>query len=195
MSQRILIAVALALGALVAGLALFWNPGSPAASSGPAGGDFSLLSADGPVSLKDYRGKVVLLSFGYTYCPDICPTALAGTAAALKLLTPDEAKRTAAIFVSVDPERDTPTHLKEYVAFFHPSLVGVTGAPGEVARVAKQYGVYYAKHQSASAAGYSVDHTAETHLIGSDGTFLGRIPFGSTPEQVAMEVRKRLNSK
>lgn len=195
MSQRFLVAIAIALGILVLGLALFWNPAQTPAPAVTAGGDFTLQSADGPVSLKDYRGKVVLLMFGYTYCPDICPTALATAAAAMNLLKPEEAGGVAALFVSVDPERDTPAHLKDYVAFFHSGMVGVTGSPAEVAAVAKQYGVYYAKHQTGTGSGYVVDHSAETYLIGPDGGLLGRIPHAAPPQQVAAEIRQRLALK
>jgi protein SCO1/2 len=198
MSQRFLLAVAIALGALVLGLALFWNPGqspAPSAPSVPAGGDFTLQSAHGPVSLKDYRGRVVLLTFGYTSCPDICPTSLAATAEALKLLTPEEARRVAVLFISVDPERDTPARLKEYVAFFHPGLLGVTGSPTEVAEVAGRYGVYYARHQGGTAAGYVVDHNSDNYLIGPDGGLKGRIPHAAAPELTVAEIRKHLDSK
>ena len=121
MSERILMTIAGLLAALVLGLAIFWQPELPERPlpkpALPEGGDFTLQSADGPVSLKDFRGKVVLVYFGYTYCPDICPTSLAATAEGLKQLTPEELARVAMIFVSVDPKRDTPARLKEYVNF------------------------------------------------------------------------------
>lgn len=199
MSQRLLLVIALALVSLILGLALFWHPGQTEriapAGAPSAGGDFTLQSADGPVSLKDYRGKVVLLNFGYTFCPDICPTSLAAIAAGIKLLSSEEAGRVAAIFVSVDPERDTPAHLKEYVAFFHPALVGVSGSPEAVAAVARQYGAFYARHSTGQAGGYVVDHTADTYVIGPDGRLVGRLPHAAAPEQVAGEIRMHLNQK
>jgi protein SCO1/2 len=128
MSERILSVIAGLLAALVLGLALFWHPDLPELplprAAMPEGGDFTLQSADGPVALKDFRGKVVLLYFGYTYCPDICPTSLAATADGLKELKPDELARVAVILISVDPKRDTPARLKEYARFFHPVFVG-----------------------------------------------------------------------
>jgi protein SCO1/2 len=190
MSQRILLTIATGLALLALALGFFWHPGE--ASSVEPGGDFTLQSADGPVSLKDYRGKVVLVYFGYTFCPDICPTELTNTAAALKLLKPAEAGRVAVLFVSVDPERDTPAHLKEYTAFFHPAMVGVTGTPAEVAAVAKQYGVYYARQKTESAGGYVVDHSSEVYLVGPDGRLSGRLPHAAPPEKVAAEIRSRL---
>lgn len=187
--RRILAAaIILALGGL--GIIL-WQ--QPATVSSPAGGDFTLQSAAGPVSLQDYRRRVLLVAFGYTSCPDICPTTLATTAAALNLLSPAEAGRVAGLFVSLDPERDTLARLKEYVAFFHPALVGVSGSPADVATVAKQYGVFYAKHVTSS--GYSVDHSAEIFLVDGDGRLRKRMPYGTQPQQMAAEIRQLLESK
>ena len=197
MSQRILLAVAVLLAALVLGLAFFWHPELPERplpmAAAPAGGDFTLQSAGGPVALQDFRGKLVLVYFGYTYCPDICPTALAATAEGLKLLTPDELARVAVIFVSVDPERDTPARLKEYAEFFHPAIVGVTGTPEELAAIARRYGVFYARQSVETAGGgYVVDHTSDTYVVGADGKLDGKIAHATPPEQVAAEIRKRL---
>lgn len=196
MSQRRLVSIVFSLLILLLGLAFFWNPGAPkgTAVAWPLGGDFTLQSAGGPVSLKDYRGKVVLLTFGYTFCPDVCPTSLATLAAGLKLLTPEESGRVAAVFASVDPERDTPARLKEYVAFFHPALIGVSGTPQALAAVAKQYGAYYAKQNTGQAGGYVMDHTADTYVIAPDGRLMGRIPHAALPAEVASEIRKHLKS-
>lgn len=197
MSQRILLAVAVLLAALVLGLAFFWQPELPERplpmASAPAGGDFTLQSAGGPVALQDFRGKLVLVYFGYTYCPDICPTALAAIAEGLKLLTPEELARVAVIFISVDPERDTPARLKEYAEFFHPAIVGVTGSPEELAAIARRYGVFYARQPVETAGGgYVVDHTSDTYVVGADGKLDGKIAHATAPEQVAAEIRKRL---
>ena len=197
MSQRILLAIAVLLAALVLGLAFFWQPELPErplpVAAAPAGGDFTLQSAGGPVALQDFRGKVVLVYFGYTYCPDICPTSLAATAEGLKLLSPEELARVAVIFVSVDPERDTPARLKEYGEFFHSAIVGVTGTAAEVAAIARRYGVFYARQPVETAGGgYVVDHTSDTYIIGADGRLDGKIAHAAPPEQVAAEIRKRL---
>ncbi len=197
MSQRILLAIAILLAALLLGLAFFWQPTLPErplpVAAAPAGGDFTLQSAGGPVSLKDFRGKVVLVYFGYTYCPDICPTSLAATAEGLKLLTPEELARVAVIFISVDPERDTPARLKEYAEFFHPAIVGVTGTAEEVAAIARRYGVFYARQSVETAGGgYVVDHTADTYIVAADGRLDGKIAHASPADQVAAEIRKRL---
>jgi protein SCO1 len=197
MAERILLACAALLLALVVGLALFWHPEPPERvlpkAAGGGGGDFTLQSAGGPVSLSDFKGKVVLLYFGYTYCPDICPTSLVATAAGLKQLSAEEQARVAMIFISVDPERDTPARLKEYVEFFHPNIVGVTGSAESLADIARRYGAFYAKQSVATAGGgYVVDHSADTYVIGTDGKLVGKIAHATPPEQVAGEIRKHL---
>ncbi|MGB8301673.1 MAG: SCO family protein [Azonexus sp.] len=198
MSERILMTIAGLLAALVLGLAIFWQPELPERPlpkpALPEGGDFTLQSADGPVSLNDFRGKLVLVYFGYTYCPDICPTSLAATAEGLKQLTPEELARVAMIFVSVDPKRDTPARLKDYVTFFHPAIVGVTGAPEEIAAIAKRYGVFYAEQKVETAGdGYVVDHSADTYIISTAGQLVGKIAHATPPEQVVETIRKHLN--
>ena len=198
MSERVLSVIAGLLAALVLGLALFWQPEVterplPRAAM-PEGGDFTLHSAAGPVALGDFRGKVVLLYFGYTYCPDICPTSLAATAEALKQLNPDELARVAVILISVDPKRDTPERLKEYVEFFHPSIVGVTGSAEVVAEVAKRYGVIYAEQKVETAGGgYVVDHSADTFIVAQDGRVVGKIAHATPPDQVVVAISKYLN--
>jgi protein SCO1/2 len=158
-----------------------------------AGGDFTLQSAAGPVSLKDYRGKLVLVYFGYTFCPDVCPTSLAATAEGLKLLTPEELGKVAMIFVSVDPKRDTPERLKEYAEFFHPAIVGATGTPEVIAEIAKRYGVFYAEQKVATAGGgYVVDHSSDTFVIAPDGKLVAKIAHATPPDQVAVAIRKHL---
>ena len=198
MSERILVVIAGLLAALVLGLAFFWMPEMPERplpkAAIAAGGDFTLESASGPVSLKDYRGKLVLVYFGYTFCPDICPTSLASTAEGLKQLKPEEAARVAMVFISVDPERDTPPRLKEYAEFFHPSLVGVTGTPENLAEIAKRYGVFYARQKVETAGGgYVVDHSADTYVVGPNGQLVGKIAHATPPDRVVAEIRKHLN--
>lgn len=198
MSERILIALAVALALLVAGVAVFWQPELPdrplPKARLAAGGDFTLQSAGGPVSLGDYRGRVVLVYFGYTYCPDICPTSLAATSEGIKQLTPEEQARVAMIFISVDPKRDTPARLKEYAEFFHPSIVGVTGTPEQIAEIARRYGVFYAEQKVDTAGdGYVVDHSADTYVIAPDGQLVGKIAHATPPDQVVVALRKYLN--
>lgn len=197
MSERILTAIAGLLALVVLGVALFWHPEMPERpiprAAIAAGGDFTLQSAAGPVSLKDYRGKLVLVYFGYTFCPDVCPTSLAATAEGLKLLTPEELGKVAMIFVSVDPKRDTPERLKEYAEFFHPAIVGATGTPEVIAEIAKRYGVFYAEQKVATAGGgYVVDHSSDTFVIAPDGQLVAKIAHATPPDQVAVAIRKHL---
>jgi protein SCO1/2 len=198
MVERILIFVAGLLAAAIVGVALFWQPEMPERPLPKAviaaGGDFTLQSASGPVALKNYRGKLVLVYFGYTFCPDICPTSLAATAEGLKQLTPEELAKVAMIFVSVDPKRDTPERLKEYVEFFHSAIVGVTGTPENIAEIAKRYGVFYAEQKVETAGGgYVVDHSADTFIVGSDGQLVAKMVHATPPDQVVVAIRKYLN--
>jgi protein SCO1 len=198
MSDRILATLAALLAALVLGLALFWHPELPEQplprAALPDGGDFTLQSAAGQVALKDYRGKLVLLYFGYTYCPDICPTSLTATAEGLRQLTPAEQARVAMIFVSVDPKRDTLPRLKEYAEFFHPAIVGATGTPEVLAEIARRYGVFYAEQKVATAGdGYVVDHSADTYVVAADGRLVGKISHATPPDQVVAALRKYLS--
>jgi protein SCO1/2 len=197
MSERILATIAGLLALVVLGWHSSGNRNCRSArlpkAAIAAGGDFTLQSAAGPVSLKDYRGKVVLVYFGYTYCPDICPTSLASTAEGLKQLTPEELARVAMIFVSVDPKRDTPERLKEYAEFFHPGIVGVTGTAEAIAEIAKRYGVFYAEQKVDTAGGgYVVDHSSDTFVIAPDGQLVGKIAHATPPDQVVVAIRKHL---
>lgn len=197
MAERILMAIATLLALAVAGVALFWQPEMPERPLPKAiiaaGGDFTLQSARGEVSLKDYRGKLVLLYFGYTFCPDICPTSLAATSEGLKQLKPEELAQVAMIFVSVDPKRDTPDRLKEYVEFFHPAIVGVTGTTESIAEIAKRYGVFYAEQKVETAGGgYVVDHSADTFIVAPDGQLVGKMAHATPPDQVVVAIRKHL---
>ena len=195
MSQRLLVAVAVLLASLVAGLAVFWQPAQPLQAlpqAVRAAPDFSLDSADGPVRLQDFRGKLLLVYFGYTFCPDVCPTSLAATAEGLRQLTPAEQAKVAMLFISVDPERDTPAHLKEYASFFHPAMVGATASSAVIADVARRYGVFYARQPAGPSGAYAIDHTADTILIGADGELLGTYPHALPPDQVAARLRQLL---
>ncbi len=164
----------------------------PAALPGPRGGDFTLTSADGPVSLSSLRGKVVLIYFGYASCPDACPTTLALTAQALAQLAAEERKLVRVLFVSVDPARDSPQKLKEYCAHFAPEVIGVTGTPREIAEVVVQYGAAFRMQPVESAVGYVVDHTSFTSVVAPDGRLLEQLPHGTPPAQIAAAVRRAL---
>jgi len=158
------------------------------------GGDFILHSSQGEFSLKQLRGKVVLLYFGYTKCPDVCPTSLAVLAQALNELNETELQSVQAVFVSVDPERDTFPLLDDYVSYFHPNLIGVTGSESEIAAVAKRYGVQYeAVDLAGSGFGYAFNHTAVTYLITAEGELRFTFPH-ETPSFVILEAIRYLLS-
>eukprot|EP01155_Anaeramoeba_flamelloides_P020558 Anaeramoba_flamelloidesa580596_17.p1 GENE.a580596_17~~a580596_17.p1 ORF type:complete len:173 (-),score=24.44 a580596_17:8-526(-) len=122
------------------------------------GGDFSLTSARGPVSLSDFRGKVSVIYIGYASCPDVCPTALAVLTQSLKQLPDNQREQIQGIFISVDPERDTPEKLADYTAFFSPQIIGITGTREQIDQVVRQYGAFYRKVElKDSAIGYAVE--------------------------------------
>ena len=166
---------------------------SPPLAAVPPGGDFVLQSADGPVALKDFRGKVALLYFGYALCPDVCPTSLSTMAMALKRLKPDEADQVRVIFISVDPKRDTPDRLKEYVQYFHKNMVGVTGEKKDIDDIVRRYGAIYRIADEGSKAGYLVDHSSTTYLIDRSGKLVKLIPHGVNPESLAAILREQIS--
>ena len=195
------IALIVALLALLIWLAFFWQPetaGSPplhaatTTTETPQGGDFRLTSAEGPVALSDFRGKVVAVYFGYTFCPDVCPTALINLSQAFTLLTPAELEKAKGLFISVDPERDTLDVLKVYVPYFHPAFTGLSGSPAEIAQVARQYGARYMKQKPNSDGMYPVDHSSFTYLIGRDGKLAASLPHGTPPPQIVDKIRALL---
>jgi len=156
----------------------------------PSGGDFTLHAASGTVALSDFRGKVVMLYFGYTTCPDICPSALSFLTQALNELNEEELQKVQGIFVSVDPKRDTPEKLAQYVDYFHPNLIGVTGTAEEVAKAAKLYGAqYYEAELEDSPIGYAVNHSSVTYLITSDGALRFIFPHGTPPSVMLKAIR------
>ena len=205
MQKRGLLIAAIALfSALLVWMAFFWQPGAAphgqrvgvtGLAEAPKGGDFTLRSAQGPLSLHDLRGKVVLLYFGYTLCPDICPTSLAFTAQGLSQMTAEEQEKVRMLFVTVDPERDTLERLKEYTVFFHPNITGLTGTRAEIAGVAAQYGASYARQQVESAAGYVVDHSADTYVIAPDGRFFAALPHATPPGKVVETIQAALAAR
>jgi protein SCO1/2 len=179
---------------LYAGKQLGWF-GAPAPVARPAvGGPFELVTHEGRAATDaDYRGRLMIVYFGFTYCPDVCPTGLTAIARALDLLGAG-AVNVVPLFVTVDPERDTPEQLKEYVRHFHPRLIGLTGTAEQIAKAAKAYRVYYAKArpQGAPADEYTMDHTAIIYLMGRDGKFISHFSHGTEPEAIAARIRANL---
>lgn len=160
------------------------------------GGDFTLRSADGPVSLQQFRGKVVLLFFGYTACPDICPTTLAVLSNVFSKLEPGELDNVVALFVSLDPARDTPELLEKYTGYFHPNIIGVTARVDVLKEVTERYGVAYERKEKASyPLGYVIDHTADVLVVNRKGQLLeARIRPATPSEEILAYLKKLLGS-
>ena len=155
------------------------------------GGDFTLTDHNGrPFELSRQRGKLVLLFFGYTFCPDICPTELSNLAAVLDGLG-DQSDQVQGLFVSLDPQRDTPEVLRDYTRYFNPALIGLTGEGAEVDRIAGQYRVQYQRHERADGR-YSLDHSANLYVIDRQGRLAAVVPYGLPPEHVLRLVQDML---
>lgn len=193
-SRLALLASAFAIGLLLClGLVLVatgrLGGNTPVATASAVGGPFRLTDQEGkPISDTDLRGKPYLMFFGFTHCPDVCPTALFEASELLRALGPD-ASRTQVLFVSVDPERDTPAVLKDYLGSFDPQLRGVTGTPDEIAAVAKAFRVYYRK-VPLEAGDYTMDHTAIVYLMDKQGKFVAPFNIKRPPEQAAADLKK-----
>lgn len=159
------------------------------------GGDFTLNGTAGPVSLKDFRGKVVALYFGYTHCMDACPLDLSKLGHALKSMKPDEVDQIQPIFISVDPARDDVKILANYSLSFHPKLIGLTGSDSEIDAVSKLYGVTYEKGPVNASGEYDIEHPSDIFLVNKDGKFLRSLPKGTSPEHITIALRKELKTK
>ncbi len=146
-----------------------------------------LTSADGPIRMTDFEGKVVVVYFGYTFCPDVCPATLSKLADSVEILG-EKADNVQIIMVSVDPARDTPELLEDYVTHFHPDFIGVTGDEATVNRVATLYGVFYEQAEGTEATGYTIDHTSTVILVDREGYLKLVLPFEGTAEQIAADI-------
>jgi protein SCO1/2 len=196
---RLSAVILIAILALAWGIA--WLPDLYAALRGAAAGNIGAVSVGGPFSLVDhtgkavteqsYRGKWMLVYFGYTFCPDVCPTELQSVASALDLLGPD-ADKVVPLFITIDPERDTAAALAEYVKLFDTRLVGLTGSEAQIAAVARAYRVYYAKAATKDSGSYLMDHSSFLYLMGPDGGFRALFHQGMTPEELAKGLRARM---
>jgi protein SCO1/2 len=165
------------------------GPGRPHIATGPAslgiGGPFQLTDHRGRgVTERDFRGRPVAVFFGFTHCPDICPTTLGEFAAYMEALGP-EAERIHWLFVTVDPERDTVAHLAQYLSLFDPRVVGLTGTEAQVVEAARQFRVSF-RRVPLEGGGYTMDHTASTFLLDAAGRFAGTIDF-KEPDEVAVQ--------
>ena len=155
--------------------------------------DFTLDSPEGALSLKDLRGNVVLIFFGFTSCPDVCPISLSTISHAFSYLTDDELKRSRTLFISLDPERDTMERLKKYTGYFHPNIIGVTGTMKELVRVADIYGVKFEKKETPdSALGYLIYHSAKIFVIGTQGELRKTFPHNIDAQLLVRQIRSLL---
>jgi cytochrome oxidase Cu insertion factor (SCO1/SenC/PrrC family) len=186
------IVLALALALAVAGTSIYISRGGhegSGAGTALVGGPFTLTDQTGKrVTEKDYLGKYMLVFFGYTYCPDVCPTELQVISAALDKLG-SKADDVQPIFITIDPERDTPEVMAQYVANFHPRLVGLTGSPAEVAVAAKVYRLYYSKVDSeAGSDDYLMDHSSIVYLMDRQGRFLKHFTYTTDAAELAKAI-------
>jgi cytochrome oxidase Cu insertion factor (SCO1/SenC/PrrC family) len=190
----IVIVFAFAFGSLAA---IAMRPGAPALQSAKAliGGPFSLTNQDGQhVTQQDFRGKYMLVAFGYTSCPDICPAELQAMANAMDDLGP-KAEQVNPVFITIDLERDTVAQMASYVKNFHKRFIGLTGTPEEIKQAARSYRVYYAKAEdSTSALGYLMDHTAFIYLMNPQGEYVTHFTPTTPAEKIASGIEKAMAS-
>ncbi len=189
----LVVIIAFALGSLGA---VFLRPGDYSAmQTGRAliGGAFSLVNQDGKrMTDQDFHGKFMLVSFGYTSCPDVCPAELSAMANTMDKLG-DKAGQVTPVFITIDPERDTVEQVSAYVKNFHASMVGLTGTPEEIKQAARAFRVYYAKADDKnSALGYLMDHSAFIYLMNPKGEYVTHFAYGTPPEKMSSVIAKAI---
>jgi len=188
--QRSLKPLLLALGIV----ALCASAASRAVSDAK-GGDFTLNGPDGPLSLSDLHGKVVLIFFGYTSCPDVCPITLARINASFSAMREQERDRVRALFITLDPEYDTPERLAKYTSYFHANIIGLSADVQAIDHVTRQYGVKYSKDpMPGSALGYSISHPTDVFLLDTEGRIVEVIPHEAKSNYILTRVRELLNA-
>lgn len=188
----------LPLAAIALGLTACSQDAQPAAppplEGADIGGDFTLAGEDGePVSFGDFEGQYRTIYFGYTFCPDVCPVDVQRAMAGLKRFEesdPERAAKVQPLFVSVDPQRDTPEVLTEFTNAFHPRLIGMTGSKEQLDEVVKDFAAFYRIGDVSEGGGYLVDHTNITYLFGPEGEPIAILPTDEGPEAVAAELGK-----
>ncbi|RYY11061.1 MAG: SCO family protein [Alphaproteobacteria bacterium] len=163
----------------------------PTRASG-IGGPFTLVDGSGKtVTDSSFRGKWMLIYFGYTHCPDACPTALQDMANALDMLDPAQRKSVVIVFITVDGERDTPAVMQDYVSNFAAPIVALSGSAEQIAAAAKAYRVYYGKHPTADG-GYEMDHSSVIYVMNPDGDFVANFTHETAPARIAEKMRQLL---
>jgi cytochrome oxidase Cu insertion factor (SCO1/SenC/PrrC family) len=161
----------------------------------PIGGPFRLTDQEGRIRTEaDFRGKLLLVYFGFTYCPDICPTDLQAMGLALDQLGA-AAEAVQPLFITLDPARDTREHLADYVKLFHPRMLGLTGEQRAIDAAAAAYRVHHARVATQDGSDYTIDHSAFVYLMGRNGEFLGFFPPGTAPERMAAAIRPQLSTR
>lgn len=197
-ARSLLIAAVAVVVLAIAGFAVWQYTATPSGEGGGSGralvgGPFTLVDQNGEtVTDEDFRGKLMLVYFGYSYCPDVCPTELHKMSVALDMLG-DKADQVAPIFITVDPERDTVEQMKAYAELFHPNLIALTGTQEQTDAAVKAYRVYYKKvRDEATTLDYLVDHSSFIYLMGRDGAYLTHFDTQSTPEEIARTVGEHL---
>lgn len=198
--KTLALSIILILGILLLWMLFFWNPVQDQSvkhttlelTAAPVGGDFVVETQDKDLALKDLRGKVVVLYFGYTLCPDICPTSLSLLTQALHQMSDEELSSMQSIFVSVDPERDNTTRLDTYTKYFHQNIIGATAEKDAIDRITKLYGASYRVVKSDSAMGYIVDHSSYTYLIDKTGKLRYSLDHGTSPNEILRALRELL---
>ncbi|MBX3489882.1 MAG: SCO family protein [Parvibaculum sp.] len=185
------VAVAIAAGIWLSDLVISKVETRQAQDNGAArvGGPFTLVNERGEtVTEADFRGRYMLIYFGFTFCPDVCPTELQVMASAIEALGP-RGENIAPVFITIDPERDTPDVMARYVALFHPRLTGLTGTPEQIAAAAKAWHVFYRKAEDASSsADYTMDHSSIVFLMGPEGEYLKLFAPGTSPDKMADDI-------
>jgi len=187
-----LLSLVLAISLSVVAFGL-WNLNRLPPSKYPdMGGEFMLQSVNGQVSSKDIEGKVTALFFGYTHCPDICPGTLSNVAEALDLLDEEELAATKALFITLDPERDTPEIMDAYASHFHRKITGLSGSPDSIAKLAKSFFVGYQKEASDSGLGYTISHSSYVFIIRPDGSVGDFLSHSVSADELARAIRRWL---
>ena len=200
---RIGLALTLVLLAVAAGLfawSRFDESGREAVGAAAIGGPFELTDQNGRTRTEeDFRGRYMLVYFGYTYCPDICPSSLATLSRGLEALAeraPEKAEAIVPVFITVDPERDDVETMASYVPHFHDRLVGLTGTPEQIAEVTKEYRIYYRKveEEGVGSDGYLMDHSSFIYLMGPEGTYITHFAHDAPVDEIAERLEEKVQS-
>lgn len=200
--KKLLLGIISVLLLLLVAIMFVWNPSHEpirhnnvplALKSNPIGGDFTVEILNADLALNDFLGKTVILYFGYTQCPDICPITLSTISDALKQMTASELEAVQALFVSIDPERDNTARLEEYSQYFHESLIGATAEPDVIEAIADQYGISYEFIETdLGAAGYIINHSSAIYIVNKSGDLVSILPFGVSADAILDSVREHI---